>query len=106
MTPLGFVVILLAVGVVFGGLGALAYTGLWRSWVRRIHQNIVFGWFWLGLAVLSMGLAASFVRTPVFGLSFVFVIIAAITGALGLWTLLSGVPRWLEPRWYRVERER
>lgn len=106
MTPLGFVVVLFTIGLLFGGLGALAYVGVWRSWIGRLHQNVVFGWFWLGLAVLSMGLAASFIRTPVFGFSFVFAVAAAVTGALGLWILLSGVPRRLQPRWYRVERER
>lgn len=106
MTPVGFLVMLFAIGIVFGGAGALAYAGVWRSWIGRIHQNVVFGWFWLGLAVLSMGLAASFIRTPVFGLSFVFALCAAVAGALGLWILLAGVPRRLRPRWYRVERER
>lgn len=106
MTPVGFFTIVFAIGVLFGGLGTLAYIGLWRSWVGRLHQNVVFGWFWLGSAVLSMGIAASFIRTPVFVVSFVFAIAAAITGGIGLWILLSGVPRRLQPHWYRVERER
>ncbi|ROS72165.1 hypothetical protein EDF24_3425 [Curtobacterium sp. PhB130] len=106
MTALGIIATLFAMGVVFGGLGALAYAGRWRSWLGRVHENFVFGWFWLGLALLSMGLAASFVRTPVFGVSLVFAFTAAVTGALGVWSVVMGVPRWLQPRWYRVARER
>lgn len=99
-------VVLLTLGVVFAGLGTAAYAGTWRSWRGRVHPNFVFGWFWMGLAALSMGLAACFIQTPVFGVAFVFAIVAAITAAVGLWGFLSGPPRWLQPRWYRVERER
>lgn len=106
VTPLGFIAILITIGVLLGGLGGSAYAGLWRSWRGRLHQNVVFGWFWLGLAILSMGLAATFVRTPVFGFSFVFVVTAAVAGVLAFWVLVSGAPRWLQPHWYRVERER
>ncbi|GAA3339150.1 hypothetical protein GCM10017714_13480 [Curtobacterium pusillum] len=106
MTPVLYVLVLVALGLIFGGLGAAAYAGLWRSWRGRIVDHFVFGWFWLGLTLLSMALAASFVRTPVFGLSFVFAFCAVVTGSLGFWVILMGLPRWLRPRWYRVAQER
>lgn len=103
MTP---VVSLIVIGLVFGALGGGAYAGVWRSWLGRLHDNIVFGLFWLGIAALCVGIAAALVRTPVFGFSFVAAAIAAVTGGIGLWTLLSGPPRWAQPRWYRTARQR
>lgn len=90
-----------AFGVVSGGLGGAACAGLWRSWTGRLHESVVFGWFWLGAAVLSIGLATAVVRTPVFALSFVFTGVAIVTGSIGFWVMLSGPPRRLQLKWYR-----
>lgn len=63
---------------------------------------------WYGVAGVFAGAAALFSILPeeMGWIPFGFFAVACVTAAIGLYSLLVGTPRWLQPRWYRAESAR
>ena len=92
-------------GLVFVLAGIVAYTGLWKGWIRvrrGYGSTIGFAWLWLGLSFSTAGAAvlvddssraASTILVGAAGLLFVI----AVVGFFWL-------PAFLLPRWYRILR--
>ena len=97
--------IVMLVGAVCVVVGALAYAGLWRSWVRWNATTQVFGFGWLGLSMLSFGAALTQFDGPFLALSGVLMIVYVVSGIIGF-CLMVGMLRWATPRWYRDRTRR
>lgn len=97
---LGALVVTIVIGSAFVVPGALAYAGIWRSWTRAMFPPRLFGMFWLGVALVSLGTALLFANGPLVPVFFVLMPVFVLCGALGLWMVLDGA-RWATPRWYR-----
>lgn len=102
---MGALVIVMCVGAVCAVAGALAYTGLWRSWIRRNASTQIFGLGWLGLSVLSLGVAMTQFDGPFLALAGVLMIVFVVSGIVGF-CLSLGMLRWATPRWYRDRTRR
>ncbi|KTR44908.1 hypothetical protein [Curtobacterium oceanosedimentum] len=102
---MGALVIVICVGAVCALAGALAYAGLWRSWVRRNGSTQVFGLGWLGLSLLSFGVAATQFDGPFLALAGVLMIVFLVSGIVGCCLSLDTL-RWATPRWYRDRTRR
>ncbi len=95
----------LFVSILFLAGGIVAYTGLWKGWIRvrrGFGATIGFAWLWLGLG-FAMGTLALLVEPysrPAFfaliGLGAALLVVAAV----GFFWL----PRFLLPQWFRVLR--
>ncbi|WP_445337363.1 hypothetical protein [Clavibacter sp. CFBP 8614] len=94
-------------GLVFLGVGALAYSGVWRWWARMKRPIVTMFYFpylplaigWLGVGLLIIGAFILFppaARLPVIYLG-IFVEILAVCSAMWM-------PRALLPRWYRAAK--
>lgn len=98
------VVTLIVVGVVLAAVGAAAYAGLWHRVTRGHGTPMPFGLLWLGIASLSLGLAALCFDGPVV-LALVLLTVFALGVVLGVWIVIGGA-RWATPRWARRRVER
>ena len=92
-------------GLFFGALGILAYTGVWKGWIRVVRgfgSTIGFACLWVGLAFLAGVLASAVDGISAVASTILFVVAAILLGiaAVGLFWL----PPFLLPRWYRVRR--
>lgn len=92
-------------GLFFGALGILAYTGVWKGWIRVVRgfgSTIGFACLWVGLAFLAGVLASAVDGTSAVASTILFVVAAILLGitVVGLFWL----PQFLLPRWYRVLR--
>ncbi|WZH36420.1 MAG: hypothetical protein PIR02_16910 [Microbacterium enclense] len=93
------------VGVLFLVLGVIAYTGIWKGWIRvrrGFGSTIGFAWLWLGAAFTTAAVAVlvqAYSRAAFFALLGVaaVLLIIAVVGAFWL-------PRFLLPAWYRTLR--
>jgi len=94
-------------GLVFLGVGVLAYSGLWRWWARRKRPIVTLfyypywplGFGWMGVGLLILGASTLFppaARMPVIYLG-LFVEILAVCSVVWM-------PRALLPRWYRAAK--
>ncbi|CAH0212890.1 hypothetical protein [Microbacterium sp. Bi128] len=92
-------------GLVFVLAGLVAYTGLWKGWIRvrrGYGSTIGFSWLWLGLSFTTAGVAllvddySRVASTILIGAAGVLFVIAAMA--------FFWLPAILLPRWYRVLR--
>ncbi|MDQ1136732.1 hypothetical protein QE410_001531 [Microbacterium sp. SORGH_AS 1204] len=91
--------------VVFLLLGALAYSGRWKGWIRvrrGYGSTMGFAWLWLGLAfaVCTVALLTEPYSRPAF---FVLCAAAAFLLVVSL-VAMFWLPRFLLPAWFRVLR--
>ncbi|MCJ1715427.1 hypothetical protein [Curtobacterium sp. VKM Ac-2922] len=98
------VVWMIVIGGVFMVLGALAYLGVWRSWVRINPSMQFFGIFWLGTAVVCEGIACTCFNGPV-PLALSLMGCFVLSGSFGFCMMFGGA-RWAAPRWYRRRMRR
>ncbi|BDZ48976.1 hypothetical protein GCM10025867_12170 [Frondihabitans sucicola] len=94
--------VLIAGGAVLTALGLGAYTGVWRSWSGRVRADVVFPLLFVGLAILAGGIFGALIDTPAAVVGFIVFALGGIAGACFLVLIFFGVPRWLQPRWYRA----
>jgi len=80
------------------GIGALAYTGLWRWWSKGPFTiPLGIGWLGVGQSIANIG---NLFHGALFD---AFFIPGALVSAFGLYAFLF-TPRPLLPRWYRLDR--
>ncbi|GAA4840161.1 hypothetical protein GCM10023201_32510 [Actinomycetospora corticicola] len=94
-------VVALVLGAVLLGIGALAWSGVWRGWAspgttRSAPITLVPG---VGLFLATLG-AVPLIVAPVGG----FVVLAGFLAAIGSWLVLLSEPPWWGPRWWRERR--
>lgn len=95
----------LLLGVVFLVLGAVAYSGRWKGWMRvrrGFGSTIGFAWLWLGAAFLTaaIGLLVNPYSPAAFAALIAVAAILLLVAIMGAFWL----PRFLLPRWYRTWR--
>jgi len=95
----------LLLGVVFLVLGAVAYSGRWKGWMRvrrGFGSTIGFAWLWLGAAFLTaaVGLLVNPYSPAAFAVLIGLAAILLLVAIMGAFWL----PRFLLPRWYRAWR--
>lgn len=93
------------IGPLFIAGGVLAYTGVWKGWIRvrrGYGSTIGFAWFWLGLAftIGALATAVDDISAAIATLVLVIAVIPFLVALVGLFWL----PTFLLPSWYRVLR--
>lgn len=95
----------LLMALLFVGGGIVAYTGVWKGWIRvrrGFGATIGFAWLWLGLA-FGVGTVALMVESASRSTFFVLIGFAAVLLLIAI-VGFFWLPRFLLPRWFRVLR--
>lgn len=106
-SSVGIAARLLVPAIVFLTVGALAYSGLWRSWARwkpPVVSIYYFPYLPLGIGWTGVGLllgAVALVLPPPAQMPVAFLVVAIVVlGLIGM----GFMPRVLLPRWYRAAK--
>ncbi|MBM3717332.1 MAG: hypothetical protein FJW64_16710 [Actinobacteria bacterium] len=95
----------LIVGIAFLALGVVAYSGVWKGWIRvrrGYGSTIGFAWLWLGLSFTTASVATSMAAAsrPLLLVLLAVAAVLLVVAIVGFFWL----PPFLLPAWYRVLR--
>ncbi|MGC0370795.1 hypothetical protein [Microbacterium sp. SLBN-111] len=92
-------------GPIFLAMGIVAYSGVWKGWIRvrrGYGSTMGFAWFWLGLAftIAALAMAIDDISLPAAMTLLIVAVVPFLVALLGFFWL----PRFLLPSWFRVLR--